>query len=56
MALTIANLNDTAYSHDAFFSRVIGMIPAELYTHSVTADNSDEQISKYYKVNLIYKC
>jgi hypothetical protein len=42
-------LIDAARSHDAFFTRIIDMIPADLYKHSASADADNEENTKYYK-------
>ena len=34
---------------DSFFSRMISMIPRELYTHNGSDSNAEENNSKYYK-------
>jgi len=36
-------------AHDSFFARIIDMIPAELYRHSLSED-ADNDNTKYYKV------
>lgn len=39
-------------SHDQFFTRIINMIPAELYRHSLSEDGDGAINTKYYKVML----
>lgn len=36
-------------SHDQFFTRIINMIPAELYRHSLSEDGDGAINTKYYK-------
>lgn len=42
------------FEHDRFFSRIIAMIPSELYTHAVSEDNIDDLPNKYYQVTDAY--
>jgi hypothetical protein len=37
-------------SHDRYFSRIIDMIPADLYKHTVSEDADDAVETKYVQV------
>ena len=45
------DLTTAVAKHDRYFSRVIDMIPADLYKHTVSEDADGAQEGKYAKVS-----
>lgn len=46
------DLTSAVAKHDRYFSRVIDMIPADLYKHTVSEDADGAQEGKYAKVRV----
>lgn len=48
------DLTSALVKHDRYFSRVIDMIPADLYKHTVSEDADGAQEGKYAKVGALH--
>lgn len=47
-------LLQSIFEHDAFFSKIIDMIPKDLYKPNEEANIEENANAKYYKVNSIF--